>query len=62
MKLEISNEELTLLSELLRREYQELREEIYKTEDHRFKAGLRRKEELMDALLNKLGTPVAKTA
>lgn len=62
MKLEIDNEELALLSELLRREYQELREEIYKTEDSRFKAELRRRERLMDGLLNKLGTPVAKSA
>lgn len=62
MKLEIDNEELALLSELLRREYQELREEIYKTEDSRFKAELRRREQLMDGLLNKLGTPVAKSA
>jgi hypothetical protein len=62
MKLDINSEEVGLLSELLRREYQELREEIYKTEDHRFKAGLRRKEQLLDALLNKLDTPVAKSA
>jgi hypothetical protein len=62
MKIEIGNEELELLTELLRREYQDLREEIYKTEDHKFKADLRRKEALIDALLKELAMPAAKSA
>ena len=62
MKLEINNEQLALLNELLRREYQELREEIYKTEAHQFKAELRRREQLLDGLLKEIGTPGAKSA
>jgi hypothetical protein len=48
---------------LLRRDYQELREEIYKTEDTRFKADLHAKEKLMESLLAKLEPAgMAKTA
>jgi len=63
MQIDLSVEELKLLAELLRREYQELREEIYKTEDTRFKADLRAKEKLIESLLAKLEpSSVAKTA
>jgi hypothetical protein len=41
MQIDLSSEELGFLAELLRRDYQELREEVYKTEDSRFKADLR---------------------
>jgi hypothetical protein len=54
MQITLSDEELTVLAELLRREYQDLREEIYRTENHRFKAELHAKEKLMEALLAKL--------
>ena len=54
MQIDLNFEELNLLAELLRRDYQELREEIYKTEDYRFKAGLRAKEKLMESLLQRL--------
>jgi hypothetical protein len=37
------------LAELLRRDYQELREEIYKTEDSRFKADLRARQKLIES-------------
>lgn len=63
MQINLTIEELNLIAELLRRDYQDLREEIYRTEDHRFKAELHTKEKLMEALLAKLGSPeVAKTA
>jgi len=54
MQIDLNSEELDFLAELLRRDYQELREEIYKTEDYRFKADLRAKEKLVEALLEKL--------
>jgi len=63
MQIDLSSEELTLLAELLRRDYQELREEIYKTEDSRFKADLRTREKLIESLLAKLEpSGVARTA
>ena len=63
MRIDLSSEELSLLDELLRRDYQELREEIYKTEDFRFKAELHAKEKLIESLLGKLGPrEVAKPA
>jgi len=63
MQINLSSEEIAFLAELLRRDYQELREEIYKTEDTRFKAGLRAKEKLIESLLNRLGSaPVARSA
>jgi hypothetical protein len=54
MQIDLSFEELNLLAELLRRDYQELREEIYKTEDYRFKTDLRAKEKLIESLLQKV--------
>ena len=54
MQIDLNFEELNLLTELLRRDYQDLREEIYKTEDFRFKADLRAKEKLIESLLEKL--------
>ncbi len=63
MQIELSPEEVSFMAELLRREYQELREEIYKTEDYRFKADLRTKEKLIDSLLEKFAPAgVARTA
>jgi len=62
MQIDLSSEELSLLAELLRRDYQELREEIYKTEDSRFKADLRAKEKLIASLLERLGSlPAARS-
>ncbi len=54
MQIDLNFEELNLLAEVLRRDYQELREEIYKTEDYRFKADLRAKEKLIESLLQKV--------
>jgi hypothetical protein len=63
MQIDLNSEELNLLAELLRRDYQELREEIYKTEDYQFKAGLRAKEKLVESLLAKFEpVGVARTA
>ena len=63
MQIDLSSEELFLLAELLRRDYQELREEIYKTENSRFKADLRAKEKLIASLLERLGSlPAARSA
>jgi len=54
MQIDLNFEELNLLAELLRRDYRELREEIYKTEDYRFKTDLRAKEKLIESLLQKV--------
>ncbi len=54
MQIDLNFEEVNLLAELLRRDYQELREEIYKTEDYRFKTDLRAKEKLIESLLLKV--------
>jgi hypothetical protein len=54
MQINLTVEEVNLLAELLRLDYQELREEIYKTEDHRFKADLHARGKLIEALLAKL--------
>jgi len=63
MQIEINQEEREFLTECLRRDYQDLREEIYKTEDFRFKSDLRRKERLIESLLGKLAPEeVAKSA
>ena len=63
MQIDLSSEELTLLAEMLRHDYQELREEIYKTENSRFKADLRTREKLIESLLAKLEpSGVARTA
>ena len=54
MQINLTVEELNLLAEFLRRDYQDLREEIYRTEDHRFKADLHAKEKLIESLLAKV--------
>jgi len=63
MQIDLNFEELNFLAELLRRDYQDLREEIYKTENYRFKADLRAKEKLIESLLAKVEPAgVARTA
>lgn len=54
MRIEITPEEAAFLQQILRRDYQELREEIYKTEDFKFKADLRQQERIVESLLNKI--------
>ena len=54
MQLELTQEEQDFLKELLQEDYQQLREEIYKTEGYKFKLGLRTKEKIFESLLQKL--------
>lgn len=61
MQLEITQQEQEFLKEVLQRDYQELREEVYKTEDYKFKLGLRERERLCESVLNKLAAEVVKT-
>lgn len=62
MQIDLTLEEITLLTELLHGDAGNLREEIYKTDDHKFKAELQAREKLMKALLAKLSSPeVSKT-
>ena len=63
MQIDLGSEEVRFLTELLRRDYQELREEVYKTEDSRFKADLRTRQKLIESVLAKLAPgEVARTA
>ncbi|HYY69570.1 MAG TPA: hypothetical protein VE734_07550 [Terriglobales bacterium] len=61
MQINFSVEELNLLAELLRRDYHDLREEIHKTDDHRFKDDLRAREKLVGSLLAKFEAAGAAT-
>ncbi|HEU0049617.1 MAG: hypothetical protein DMG06_17185 [Acidobacteria bacterium] len=54
MQLELTQEEQDFLKELLQEDYQELREEIYKTEGYKFKLGLRTREKIFESLMKKL--------
>ena len=55
MELKIDNGEKEFLIELLNEEHAELREEIYKAEEHSFKEELKRRKILTEKLLEKLG-------
>jgi hypothetical protein len=55
MQIDLSPEEVALLREILRSSYDDLREEIYKTEDTDFKRDLKSREQALEALLAKLG-------
>jgi hypothetical protein len=62
MQLELNEKEQELLRNLLDEDYEELRAEIRKTENHEFKSALRLREQLMGGLLEKLsGKAFAKT-
>jgi hypothetical protein len=62
MQLQLNEEEQDLLRNLLEDDYEELRAEIRKTENHEFKSALRLREQLMEGLLEKLsGKAFAKT-
>jgi hypothetical protein len=52
---DLTPDELSLALEVLKREYQDLREEIYKTENTDYRAQLKRREEMLDSLIRKLG-------
>lgn len=51
---QLTPEEAALAHEILSQAYQDLREEIYKTENTDFRAGLKRREDMLAALIRKL--------
>ncbi len=55
MQIIIDDQEKEFLLELLSEEHSELREEIYKAEEHDFKEELKRRKLLTEKLLEKLG-------
>jgi len=64
MTLELTSEEIDLLREVAESAYNDLREEIYKTEDTDYKKPLKRREALFESILKKLSaascaTPLA---
>ena len=54
MQIDLTNDEMVLLGDLLRISYDELREEIYKTEDTDYKRELKTKEQALQSLLQKI--------
>jgi hypothetical protein len=56
MQINIDEKEKEFLIELLNEEHAELREEIYKAEEHDFKEELKRRKLLTEKLLEKLGS------
>jgi hypothetical protein len=56
MQIDLSPHEVTLLREILRASYDDLREEIYKTEDTDFKRELKAREETLQLILQKVGS------
>ncbi|TMB66016.1 MAG: hypothetical protein E6J43_10965 [Chloroflexi bacterium] len=54
MQIDLTNDEMVLLGDLLRISYDELREEIYKTEDTDYKRQLKTKEQALQSLLHKI--------
>lgn len=55
MQIMLDEKEKEFLVELLNEEHAELREEIYKAEEHDFKEELKRRKILAEKLLEKLG-------
>jgi hypothetical protein len=56
VNLELSPEERTLLLEILRNDFGQLRSEIYHTEGADWKAGLKEREALLQAIIRRLET------
>ena len=54
MQLLLSRDEYEFLVELLQQTYSDLREEIYKTETHDFRMNLKKKERIVESLLQKV--------
>jgi hypothetical protein len=54
MQLEINRQELETLEELLRRSLGDVREEVYKAEVSDYKAGLKAREAVVTALLERV--------
>ena len=55
---QLTPEEAALAVEILQQAYQDLREEIYKTENTDFRATLKRREDLLASVIGKLGGSV----
>jgi hypothetical protein len=55
MALELSDEERTLLKKVINDYLSSLRAEIYRTEKHDFKAPMKREEELLKGMIERLG-------
>jgi hypothetical protein len=54
MQLLLSRDEYEFLVELLRQTHRDLREEIYKTNAHDFRMDLKKKEKILESLLEKV--------
>jgi len=54
MQLLLSRDEYQFLVELLQQTRRDLREEIHKTEAHDFRMGLKKKERILESLLQKV--------
>jgi VIT1/CCC1 family predicted Fe2+/Mn2+ transporter len=55
---QLTPEEAALTREILEQAYQDLREEMHKTDDTDFRAGLTQRKELLAAAIRKLGGSV----
>lgn len=58
MDLQLTSEEVAFVREVLSGYWGDLRMEISQTDNPEYRRGLRHKEELVDAVLAKLGAPV----
>ena len=58
MELNLSAEEREVLAEVLEERHQELMREIFKTDHHEFKLALKKREKILEAMLDKVGIPV----
>lgn len=59
MALDLTSEELELLREILDGVYGDLKEEVYKTEDHEYKELLKRREQTLEAVMEKVSGAAA---
>jgi hypothetical protein len=59
MLLQLSDAELKVLEDVLRRAMGDLREEIYKTEAAEYQAQLHKREVVLDGLLTKMAGSIA---
>jgi hypothetical protein len=57
MVVELMSDELSVLEQVVREHLSELRSEIAATEQYDFRQGLKKKEELLQAILAKLEQP-----
>jgi len=54
MQLLLSRDEYEFLVELLQQTHRDLREEIYRTKTHDFRMNLKKKERILESLLQKI--------